>query len=91
MATANPIMELRYYTCTLLSTHRYQDWVSETVPEQLPIQKGVLGRISFYLLALLGLQWEYSISQVASVGRHPVSPYSTTHTCIGSPSLTKTG
>ena len=80
MASTNPLVEFSHYSCTLLSTHTHQDWVSEPMPEHLPIQKGVLGRISFYFLALLGLQWEYPINQVASVWCHPCKLFMSTLT-----------
>ena len=74
MASTNSLMELSHYSCTLVSAHTHQDWVSEPMPEQLRIHKGVLGRVSLYLLTLLGLQWEYPISQVTPVGCHSCVP-----------------
>jgi len=74
MATTNSLVELSHYSYTLVSAHTHQDWVSEPMPEQLPIHKVVLGKVSLYLLALLGLKWEYPIRQVAPVGCHPCVP-----------------
>jgi len=76
MTPTYPFVELHHYTCALVSVYTYQDWVSEPVSEQLSVNESVLGRIFLDFSGLYGFQWEYPISQVAFVGRHPgFSPF----------------
>ena len=71
VAPAYPFMEFCHNARSLVATYTYQNRVCKPMPEQLPIDQGVLVRIFLYFSGFRGLQREYSISQEVFVGHHP--------------------